>query len=101
MTVAILTKEMFSEPLSLTENGWLTVAKQTEFGDYNDNLSVYLTALYAIRRGFQKEGLLVIQNLRSQIVATGEAKSNEWLLPKLNSLFDSLSAHQLTSDARQ
>jgi hypothetical protein len=90
MTVAILKKEMgattrFSNPLFLSENGWRTVVKQTEFGDYNDNLSVYLTALYAMRRGFRKEGLLIIQNLRSQIVETGEAKSNEWLLPKLNS----------------
>jgi hypothetical protein len=90
MTVAILKKEMgattrFSNPLFLSENGWRTVVKQTEFGDYNDNLSVYLTALYAMRRGLRKEGLLIIQNLRSQIVETGEAKSNEWLLPKLNS----------------
>lgn len=73
------------ERFSLTENGWQAIAAQTEFGDYSDNLSAYLTVLYAMRNGFQEEGLLIIQNLRKRIIETGEAKSSEWLLPKLNS----------------
>ena len=103
MTVAILTNEMsatkpFSEP-SLSEDGWRTVVKQTEFGDCNDNLSVYITALYAMRRGFRKEGLLIIQSLRNQIVETGEAKSSEWLLPKLNSYLLTDCRASLSNDA--
>ena len=74
-----------TERLALTENGWQAMTTQIEFGDYSDNLSAYLTALYAMRHGFQEEGLLIIQNLRKLIIETGEAKSSQWLLPKLNS----------------
>jgi hypothetical protein len=75
------------ERFPLTVNGWQALAAQTEFGDYSDNLSTYLTVLYAMRNGFQEEGLMIIQNLRKRIIETGEAKSSEWLLPKLNSCF--------------
>ena len=70
---------------AVTENDWQAMAAQAEFGDYNDNLSAYLTALYAMHTGFHEQGLLVIKNLRKRIIETGEAKSSEWLLPKLDS----------------
>ena len=80
-----ITSRAYRERFPLTDNGWQAMAAQTEFGDYSDNLSAYLIVLYAMRNGFQEEGLLIIQNLRKRIIETGEAKSSEWLLPKLNS----------------
>jgi hypothetical protein len=76
--------------LSLRDKGWHAMLAQTEFGDYNDNFSAYLIMRYAMNNGYHEEGLRVIKRLRQQILKSEEAKSNEWLLPKLNSYLQAI-----------
>ena len=71
--------------LSLGDSGWPEMLEQTEFGDYNDNVSAYLVMRYAMNNGYYEQGLRIINKLRQQILTTTEAKSSEWLLPELNS----------------
>ena len=72
-------------PSSFGDEGWQQMLAQTEFGDYNDNVSAYLIMQYAINNGYYEEGMRIIDNLRQQILTTTESKSREWLLPELNS----------------
>jgi hypothetical protein len=57
---------------------------ETELGDFNDNLEVFSTALCRVRNGFVKDGMRMLRELRDHIILTGESKSVEWLLPKLD-----------------
>ena len=57
---------------------------QMESGDFSDNLEIFLTALYQMKKGAPQEGVQLISDLRRRIVATGEVKSSQWLLPKLD-----------------
>ena len=55
-----------------------------ESGDFSDNLEIFLNAQYQIKTGSLKDGLQTIQTLRHRIIATGEVKSNRWLIPILD-----------------
>jgi len=55
-----------------------------EFGDFNDNMEVFSTILCRMRNGSVEAGLRIFRELRNHIILTGESKSIEWLLPKLD-----------------
>ncbi len=55
-----------------------------ESGDFGDNLEIFLNARYQIKTGSPKDGLRTIQTLRRRIIATGEVKSKQWLIPTLD-----------------
>jgi hypothetical protein len=75
---------VFTRPLSPGDKGWRSMLAQIEFGDYNDNLSVFLTMRYAMSKGYRDEGLQIIKELRTQIIESAETKSSKWLLSELN-----------------
>jgi len=76
---------VITAPLSFADDGLRALlAKEVEGGDYHDNLSAFLTMRYAMRKGYRDEGLQKIEELRSQIIASGETKSSKWLLPELD-----------------
>jgi len=55
-----------------------------EYGDFSDNLEIFLNAQYTMKTGSLKDGLQIIEALRRRIIASGEIKSNRWLLPVLD-----------------
>lgn len=57
-----------------------------ESGDFGDNLEIFLNARYQMKTGSHKDGLQTIQTLRCRIIATGEVKSNRWLIPTLDAV---------------
>ena len=57
-----------------------------ESGDFGDNLEIFLNARYQMKTGSHKDGLQTIQTLRRRIIATGEVKSNRWLIPTLDAV---------------
>ena len=57
---------------------------QFESGDYGDNVEVLSRVLYQMKNGLVEEGLQIIDELRRDIIMSGEVKSNTWLLPKLD-----------------
>ena len=89
MTTATLINEprattVIAAPLSFEDDGWHALLAEVECGDYHDNLSAFLTMQYAMQKGYRDEGLQKIEELRTQIIESGEAKSSKWLLPELN-----------------
>ena len=57
-----------------------------ESGDFGDNLEIFLNARYQMKTGSHEDGLQTIQTLRRRIIATGEVKSNRWLVPTLDAV---------------
>ncbi|HZS09360.1 MAG TPA: hypothetical protein VFD58_31285 [Blastocatellia bacterium] len=56
-----------------------------EFGNYYDNVQALTLALLSLKNGDVADALLIIEELRSHILESGERKSIEWLLPEVES----------------
>jgi hypothetical protein len=52
-----------------------------DFGNFHDNETAYILALYDIAHGAEQVGQQTLVALRQHIMATGEAKSVVHLLP--------------------
>lgn len=53
----------------------------SDFGNFRDNESAYILALYDIAHGDEQVGQQTLVSLRQHILMTGEAKSVVHLLP--------------------